>query len=294
MEREGAAIPILLGHPEVIQSRIAELGLRIQPTVIEVEESPRLQTYAEAIYRERRRKGVTRHRAEEMAHMPNIFGIMMVKLGDADGVVAGLDYDYPAIIRPALQLIRTRPGVTTAAGVFMVIAREQPYFFADGLVNIDPGPEELADIAILTADFARELEIEPHIAMLSFSNFGSVRHPAAEKMRKAVHILHERRPDLNVDGEMQPDVALSDEIADERYPFSQVRKANVLIFPNLDAANASYKLLSRLGDADLIGPVLVGLNRSVHALQPGADVRDILRMMTMAAVGAQECSSYEL
>jgi malate dehydrogenase (oxaloacetate-decarboxylating)(NADP+) len=176
------------------------------------------------------------------------------------------------------------------AGVFIVISQERAHFFADGLVNIDPGPQELAEIAILTADFAQELDIEPHIAMLSFSNFGAVRHPEAEKMRKAVQIVRERRPDLCIDGEMQADTALSAEIASERYPFSRVRDANVLIFANLDAATSAFKLLSRLGDADVIGPVLVGMNRSVHPLHPGAEVRDIIRMTALAAVEAQEQS----
>ena len=170
----------------------------------------------------------------------------------------------------------------------MVIARDRAYFLADGLVNIDPGPQELADIAILTADFAQGLDIEPHIALLSFSNFGTVRHPQTDKVRRAVQIVHERRPDLNVDGEMQADTAISRAIADERYPFSAVRDANVLIFPNLDAANTSHKLLSALGHVDVIGPALLGLNRSVHPLQPTSGVTDILRMTALAVVQAQE------
>jgi len=169
-----------------------------------------------------------------------------------------------------------------------VISRDRAYFFADGLVNINPSSSDLADIAILTANFAYGLDIEPHIAMVSFSNFGSVQHPEAEKVRKAVQIVRERRPDLNVDGEVQADIALAGDIMEERFPFSQVRNANVLIFPNLDAANASWKLLSRLGETQVIGPILVGTNKSVHALQPSAEVRDILRMTSLAVVAAQE------
>ena len=288
IEREGTAISILLGNPEVIRRRIADLGLQFHPTVVEVEKSDLLDRYSEELYRRRQRKGVTMHRARQMAREPNLFGMMMVELGDADALLSGLTYDYPAIIRPALQLIGTRPGVRIAAGVYLVIARERAYFFADALVNIEPGSEELADIAILTADFALGLDIEPHIGMISFSNFGSVQHPAAEKVRKAVQLVQERRPDLNVDGEMQADTALSAQIVEERYPFSKVRNANVLIFPNLDAATSCYKVLGRMGEAEIIGPVLLGTNRSVHALQPASEVRDIQRMTTLAVVEAQE------
>jgi malate dehydrogenase (oxaloacetate-decarboxylating)(NADP+) len=230
---------------------------------------------------------VTLERARELARTPNIFGLMMVKMGQADTYLSGLTCDYPSVIRPALQLIRTRPGVSTVAGVFMVITQERAYFLADGLVNITPDPSTLADIAILTADFAADLNIEPRLAMLSFSNFGSVNHPETLKVRLAVQIVRERRPDLCVDGEMQADVALSRHIMSEHFPFSAVRDANVLIFPNLDAANSSYKLLSRLGEADVVGPVLVGTAKSVHALQPSADLREILRMTTLAVVAAQ-------
>ncbi|MBV9279068.1 MAG: NADP-dependent malic enzyme, partial [Chloroflexi bacterium] len=221
------------------------------------------------------------------ASLSNVFGMMMVRGGEADAFLSGLTYDYPDVIRPALQLIGTRPGVGTAAGVFMVIAHQRAYFFADGLVTINPTAEQVAEIAILTADFARDLDIKPHIAMLSFSNFGSVRHPEAEKMRRAARLVRERRPDLNVDGEMQADTALSREIVKERFAFSQVREANVLIFPNLDAASSSFKLLTHLGSADVVGPVLVGLNHPVQALHPLAQLRDINRMAAIAVVEAQ-------
>jgi malate dehydrogenase (oxaloacetate-decarboxylating)(NADP+) len=223
-----------------------------------------------------------------MVREPNLVGLMMVRQGDADAFLSGVTHDYPAVVRPALQLIRTLPGITSVAGVYLVISRDRAYFLGDGLVNIDPGPQELAEIAILTADFVHRLDIEPRIAMLSFSNFGSVKHPAVDKVRRAVEIVRERRPDLPVEGEMQADTALEGEIMEERYPFSRIRNANVLIFPNLDAANSSLKLLSRLGGVDVIGPILVGTNRSVHALNPTAEVRDILRMTALAVVGAQD------
>jgi malate dehydrogenase (oxaloacetate-decarboxylating)(NADP+) len=287
IENSDVAVPILLGNPEVIGSRIVDLGLSCSPEVVQIDISPRLEAFALEIYQLRRRKGVTLEQAREMVRTPNVFGLMMVKMGEADAFLSGLTHDYPSIIRPALQLIRTRPGVSTVAGVYLVITRSRAYFLADGLVNIAPDASSLAEIAILTADFAAELDIEPRIAMLSFSNFGSVNHPETLKMRHAVQIVRDRRPDLRVDGEMQADVALSGQIMDEQFPFSAVRDANVLIFPSLDAANSSYKLLSQLGAADVVGPVMVGMNKSVHPLQPSADQREILRMTALAVVAAQ-------
>jgi malate dehydrogenase (oxaloacetate-decarboxylating)(NADP+) len=288
MKAEGLSEPVLLGNRETINARIRQLGLHIQPEIIEPERSGRIAPYAEEIYRLRQRKGVTLQRAREMVHDHNIFGLMMLRMGDADGFVSGLTYEYPAIVRPTLQLIRTRPGVSTVVGVYIVIARGRVYFFADALINADPDPVRLAEIAILTAGFARHLDIEPHVAMISFSNFGSVPRPEPEKVRQAVRIVHERAPDLNIDGEMQVDTALSAEIMDEYYPFSGIRNANVLIFPNLDAANSSLKVLSQLGDVEAIGPILVGANQPVQVLQHAATVQDIVRMAALTAMDAQD------
>jgi malate dehydrogenase (oxaloacetate-decarboxylating)(NADP+) len=287
VERAGVGEALLMGRPDVIHSQIAELGLQFTPNVVQIDASPHLDRFADEIYRLRQRKGITRERARDLAVDPNVFGILMVKHGNADTMLSGLTYDYPAVIRPALQFIRTKPGVSTVAGVYMVITQTRAYFLADGLVNIDPDDERVAEIAVITADFVRDLDIEPRIAMLSFSNFGSVHHPQAEKMRRAAEIVRQRRPDLCVDGEMQADVALSPQIMEERYPFSPLRDANVLIFPNLDAANSSYRLLLQLGEADVVGPVLVGTAKSVHALHPSADLREILRMCALAVVQAQ-------
>lgn len=292
LEREGIARPVLLGEPAVIAARVAELGLQIQPEVIDPARSPRLPAYEEALYQQRRRRGVTPHHAAEMVRSPNIFGLMMVKMGEADGFLSGLTYDYPAVVRPILQLIRTRPGASAIAGVYMVLARNRAYFFADGLININPDAIELAEIALLTADFVRELDIEPHVAMLSFSNFGSVPDPESDKVRRAVRIVETRRPDLNIDGEMQADTALSAVIADEYYPFSRVREANVLIFPNLDAANSAIKVLSQLGDVEVIGPILVGADKSVQVLQHAVEVADIVRLTALAVVDAQELERF--
>jgi malate dehydrogenase (oxaloacetate-decarboxylating)(NADP+) len=212
----------------------------------------------------------------------------MVKMGDADAYVSGLTHNYPEIIRPALQTVGTAPGVRRVAGMYIMIVRHKVYFFSDATVNIDPSAEDLAEIAGLVADAVRRFDIEPRIAMLSFSNFGSTRHPFAEKVRQAVEILRGRRPDLVVDGEMMADTAVVPQIIDELYPFSRVRDANVLIFPDLEAANVAYKLLQRLGGAEAIGPVLLGMGKPVHVLQRGDEVRSIVNIAALAVVDAQE------
>lgn len=293
MKAEGLSEPVLLGNPETIAARIRELGLRIEPRIIEPGQSERAFAYAQEIYRLRQRKGVTMQRAQEMVRDHNIFGLMMLRMGDADGVVSGLTYEYPAVVRPTLQLIRTRPGVSTMVGAYIVIARGRAYFFADALINVDPDSGQLAEIAILTAGFVRQLDIEPHLAMISFSNFGSVPGSEPEKVQEALRIAREREPALNIDGEMQVDTALSGEITDELYPFSRVRNANTLIFPNLDAANSSLKVLSQLGDVEVIGPILVGANQPVQVLQHAATVQDVVRMAALTAMDAQDLEQRE-
>lgn len=196
---------------------------------------------------------------------------------------------YPDAIRPALEVIGAEQGRRHVSGIYMLVFQQQTFFFADCTVNIDPDAETLAEIASATAQFVWHLGIEPRVAMLSFSNFGSVKHPAAEKVQRAVALLHEREPALQVDGEMQADAAVVERILTKTYPFAKLRSAaNVLIFPSLDAANIAYKLLDRLGGAQAIGPILVGMARPVHVLQRGSEVNDILNMAVIAAVDAQE------
>src|SRR5262245_42284375 len=282
------AMPILLGRPDVIAQRLAELGIdRYEPQVINPEKSERRHVYAEQYFKLRQRKGVTLARAKEEVLKPNIFGPMMVKSGEADAFLSGLTYDYPDVIRPALQIFHTRPGTRRASGVYLMIVRDQVYVFTDATVNIEPNSEDLAEIAILAADFAKQLTITPRVAMLSFSNFGSTPHPLSDKVRKAVEIVRARRPDLAVDGEVQADVAVVADLMEERYPFSQVRKANVLVFPSLESANVSYKLLARLGGAQAIGPILLGLDAPVHVLQTGDDVETIISVAAVAVMDAQ-------
>ena len=288
VQEEGIGRPILIGRPEVIRQRIEELGLRCRPEIVYPPEFPRLEEYAQRLFEKRQRKGVTLPLARTLLLEPNYFGPMMVEMGDADAFISGLTYDYPSVIRPALQVVGVREGVRKVAGLYIMIVKEKVYFFTDATVNIEPTAEDLAEIAIMAADFARRFDIEPRVAMLSFSNFGSTRHPLSEKVRQAVEIVRQRRPDILVDGEMQADTAVVPEIIEERYPFSRVKDANVLVFPDLEAANVSYKLLQRLGNAQAIGPILLGMGKPVHVLQTGDEVQDIVFIAAIAALDAQE------
>jgi malate dehydrogenase (oxaloacetate-decarboxylating)(NADP+) len=283
---EKIGIPYLIGRPEVIGSQLAQLGLECCAEIIDPASHPRLEQYAQAYYEIRQRKGLTLQDARRLVRQPNILGPLMVKLGDADAFVSGLAYDYPDVIRPALQIHHTRSGARLAAGVYIMIVGDRTYLFTDATVNIDPTSEDLAEIAILAADFARQLELEPRLALLSFSNFGSTRHPLSDKVRSAVELIKRRRPDLVVDGEMQADTAVTPEIIDERYPFSLVKDANVLVFPSLESANIAYKLLARLGNAQAIGPILLGVGAPVHVLQTGDEVKDIVNIAAVAVMDA--------
>jgi malate dehydrogenase (oxaloacetate-decarboxylating)(NADP+) len=288
VKEEGIGYPILLGRPGVVRQKVQDLGLDFEPMVIEPQFSQQYEAYCQAFFQLRQRKGITWSRARAFMRRRSYFGSMMVQMGDADAYVSGLTHNYPEIIRPALEVVTTAQGVRKVAGMYIMIVRDKVYFFSDATVNIDPSAEDLAEIASLAADAACRFDVQPRIAMLSFSNFGSTRHPFAEKVRRAVEILRERRPDLVVDGEMMADTAVVPEIIDELYPFSQVRDANVLIFPNLEAANVAYKLLQRLGGAETIGPVLLGMGKPVHVLQRGDEVRNIVNMAALAVVDAQE------
>lgn len=283
---ECIGIPILVGRQDVIQENITRLGLDYDPEVINPAEFDRIEDYARAYYELRRRKGITLKDALTRVCDHNVFGPLMVRMGDADAFVSGLTYDYPEVIRPSLQIHHTQPGVTRAAGVYIMIVDNRTYLFTDATVNIDPTSEDLAEIACLAADFARQLGLEPRVALLSFSNFGSTPHPLSEKVHKAIEIIKAKCPDFAVDGEMQADTAVVPEIVEERYPFSQVKDANVLVFPSLEAANIAYKLLARLGNAQAIGPILLGIGAPVHVLQTGADVRDIVNIAAVAVMDA--------
>jgi malate dehydrogenase (oxaloacetate-decarboxylating)(NADP+) len=223
---------------------------------------------------------------------PNYFGAMMVQTGDADAFVAGLTYHYPDVIRPALEAIGSAPGVSRVAGLYLMITDDgRAVVMADPTVNFDPTPEELADIAVMAADRARGFGLQPRVALLSFSNFGSTRHPRSAKVAAATQLVKQRRPDLMVDGEMMADIALSPALRDDDYAFSTLTGwANVLVFPSLEAANVAYKLLQHLGGAVAIGPVLIGMAKPVHVLSRGADVTDIANMAAIAVIDAQAAS----
>jgi malate dehydrogenase (oxaloacetate-decarboxylating)(NADP+) len=283
---EGIGIPILVGRSEVISAKIELLGLHCCPEAVDPQSFGRLQEYALAYYALRQRKGVTLKDAQKLVLEPNIFGPMMVKMGDADAFISGLTYDYPEVIRPALQIHHTHPDARRAAGVYIIIVGGRTYLFTDATVNIDPTAEDLADIACLSADFARQLGLEPRVALLSFSNFGSTPHPLSDKVRRAVEIIKNKCPDFAVEGEMQADTAVVPELIEERYPFSEVKDANVLVFPSLEAANIAYKLLARLGDAEAIGPILLGMGAPVHVMQTGDEVRDIVNIAAVAVMDA--------
>jgi len=283
---EGIGIPILVGREWVIRDKLQSLGLDDNMLIVDPENFPRFEVYAEAYSKLRQRKGVTISHARSRILEPNVFTAMMVKMGDADASVSGLTFDYPDVIRPALRIHHTQPGKRIAAGVYIMIVGRRTYLFTDATVNIDPSAEDLADIAFLVADFARQLQIKPRVALLSFSNFGSTPHPLSEKVRQAVELIRARGADFPVDGEMQADTAVVPELIDQRYPFSQVRDANVLVFPSLEAANIAYKLLARLGNAQAIGPILLGIGAPVHVLQTGDEVRNIVNIAAVAVMDA--------
>jgi malate dehydrogenase (oxaloacetate-decarboxylating)(NADP+) len=283
------AHPVLLGRPAVIMKMAQELDLcnKVSAEIIEPVHSPRLDAYAEEFYRLRRRRGVTRSEARELMANGNYFGAMMVHMGDADGFVAGVSQHYPDTIRPALQIIATRPDVHKVAGLYVIVTKRDIFLFADTTVNIDPSADDLAEIALLSAEVAESFGIQPRVAMLSFSNFGSTRHPLTEKVRQATEIVKQRNPKLTVDGEMMADTALVPELLAE-YPFSSLKqRANVLVFPSLEAGNVAYKLMLRIGGAEALGPVLMGLSRPVHVLQRGSTVEEIVDIAALAVVDAQ-------
>ncbi|MGB6032915.1 MAG: NADP-dependent malic enzyme, partial [Bacteroidota bacterium] len=277
------ARPILLGNRRVIEDKIRMLDLDLTGMeVVDPDSSGTLDRYVSAYYAMRKRKGVTHLDARAIMRRSINYGMMMVNEGDADGLVAGLTQHYPDTIRPALQIIKSPPGVSTVAGLYMLIFQKEVRFITDATVNFDPTAEQLAEIAILAAEKVKSFDIEPRIAMLSFSNFGSTRHPSAEKMARAVRLVRDREPDLVVDGEVMADTAVSPDIVETLFPFSSLKEgANLLVCPNLESANIAYKLLGKLGGAELVGPILLGIRRPVYLLIPGNEVADIVNVTAM-------------
>jgi malate dehydrogenase (oxaloacetate-decarboxylating)(NADP+) len=286
---EKIAEPILLGSAAVIQEHASDLGLDLKGAeVIDPAKSSKLKEYASAFYEVRQRKGITQVDAERRVRSNNVFGMMMVQKGHADGLISGLTQHYPDTLRPALQIIGKKSGVNRIAGLYMMIFKHRTVFIGDATVNIEPAAEDLAEIALLTAERVRQFDIEPRVAMLSFSNFGGTQHPLAEKVARAVALVKRAAPNLMVDGEMQADTAVNPEIIHEVYPFSTLKSpANILICPDLTSANIAYKLLAHLGGATAIGPMLMGIRKPVYLLIPGNDVSDIVNTTALAVCDAQ-------
>ena len=287
---DNIAKPILLGNEEAIKAKIESLGYDLNGfTIIDPLKSDKLEAYAKNFYEYRQRKGMIYREALRVMRQNNYFGSMMVKLGDADSLVGGLTTHYPDTIRPALQCIGVKDGFKVVSGLYIVLTKRNVYFFADTSVNINPTADELAEIAIMAADTVKEFDIEPKVAMLSFSNFGSSIHPQSSKVKEAVSIAKKLRPDLLIDGEMQADTAVVPSILEKDFPFSPIKGgANVLIFPDLASGNIAYKLMARIGEATVIGPLLTGMKKSIHVLQRGSTVDDIINMTAIAVVDSQK------
>jgi malate dehydrogenase (oxaloacetate-decarboxylating)(NADP+) len=292
MQAENIGVPILLGRESVVRSQMEQLRVAGPVEIVDPATSQRVDAYAAALHEKRQRKGITLRESYALLAQPNYFGAMMVQAGDADAFVAGLTYHYPDVIRPALEVIGSAPGVSQVAGLYVMISEDgRAVVLTDPTVNFDPAVEELADIAIMAADRASGFGLKPRVALLSFSNFGSTRHPRSVKMAEATKLVKSRRPDLMVDGEMMADVALSPALRDDDYSFSDlIGEANVLVFPSLEAANVAYKLLQHLGGAVAIGPILVGMAKPVHVLSRGADVTDIANIAAIAVSDAQDAA----
>ncbi|NHN41351.1 NADP-dependent malic enzyme [Halorubellus sp. JP-L1] len=291
LEEQGIAEPVLIGNPKTIAKTTQRLGLDFEPEVANPREADEYEEYAKRLHDIRKRKGLTENEARDLVRRDsNYFGSVMVESGDADALMTGLTHHYPSALRPPLQVIGTAEDADYAAGVYMLTFKNRVIFCADATVNQDPDAKVLAEVAEHTADLAREFNVDPRVAMLSYSNFGSVDNPGTRKPRRAAKMLRENPEfDAPVDGEMQADTAVVEDILEGTYDFSDLEgPANVLVFPNLEAGNIGYKLLQRLGGADAIGPMLVGMDKPVHVLQRGDEVKDIVNLAGVAVVDAQE------
>ena len=288
---EGIAIPILLGDKEKISQIMLENELELEGVLIinPLEDLNTCNNYAELLYKKRQRRGVTLFESKKLMRDRNYFGAAMVQFGEADALISGLTKEYGSTIKPALQVIGIEEGVNRVAGMYMMLTKNGPVFFGDTTVNENPTVDELVDITILLDHSVKQFNVQPRIAMLSYSNFGSNDGIVPQKVRQAVQILHEKHKDIIVDGEMQANFAMNPDLLKDNYPFSSLvgAPANVLIFPNLESGNIAYKLLQELGGAEAVGPILLGLNKPVHILQLGSSVREIVNMVTIAVVDAQ-------
>jgi malate dehydrogenase (oxaloacetate-decarboxylating)(NADP+) len=290
---EGVAFPILLGKKQRILQLIKEYAVELPEIIIidpkSEEEEKRRISYGLAFFERRKRKGFTEFEAIQIMRERNHFGAMMVDQGDADAMITGLTRSYRSSVSPAIRIVGLEKDVNTVSGMYILNSKRGPLFLADTTINLNPSAEQIAEITFNVSKIIRRLKVTPKIALLSYSNFGSSPGPDSEKMAKAVEILHEKHPTLIVDGEIQANFALNKELMNEKFSFSQLanKEVNTLIFPNLSAGNISYKLLQQLIDADAIGPILVGLKKSIHVLQLGSSVREIINMIKIAVIDAQ-------
>jgi malate dehydrogenase (oxaloacetate-decarboxylating)(NADP+) len=292
---EGIAIPILLGNVNRIKQLLADNNLDLGDVEIidpkEEQQEGQRKIYGKILFERRQRKGYTLYEACQKMRERSYYGAMMVQEGKADAFVSGITRNYPDAIKPALQIIGKEPGVNKIAGMYMMITkRGGVYFFADTTININPTAQDLVDITLLTAKAVKNFHIEPQIALLSFSNFGSSKTEETMKVAEAVKYLHDHHPELIVDGEMQANFALNNTLLNEKFSFSMLaeRQVNTLIFPNLTAGNIAYKLVSEMAEVEAIGPILLGIRKPVHILQLGSSVREIVSMVTIAANDAQK------
>ena len=292
VKEDGIAIPILLGDPEKIKSLIKEFNINLGDTQIidcrSDDEEERRHRYGDLFFEKRKRRGYTNFEARKVMLERNYFGAMMVDTGEADALISGLTRKYPDTIRPALEIFGIKEGFSRGAGMYLMMTKKGPIFFADTTLNISPTAQELVQITLLTAESVRKFNIIPRIAMLSYSNFGSSDNANTRIVRDAVAYLHKHHPKLIVDGEMQANLALNKELLNEKFPFSPLAKErpNTLIFPNLESGNIAYKLMQELGGSEAIGPILLGLKKSAHILQIGSSVREIVNMVTIAVADA--------
>ena len=288
VRNEKIGIPILIGKKEVIKNKIKQLGYNENSfEIVDPHTDEKCEEYIQAFYDLRQRKGVTLKRAKNLMSQPSYYGAMMLQKDDTQALIGGLGHSYPNTIKPALEAIGVKDGIHTVSGLYIVVIKRKVFFFADTTVNVNPTSEQLAEITICAADTVKEFDIIPKVALLSFSNFGSVKHPEALKVKNAVKLINDLRPELQVDGEMQADTAVVKEILENEFPFSKLTgSANVLIFPNLSAGNIAYKLIERLTDATVIGPILMGMKKPIHVLQRDSSVEDIINMSAIAVVEA--------
>lgn len=286
----GIGFPILLGSRSRIDKLVDKHNLNLSGcTVIDPREDDRLEDYTQRLYTKRQRKGMTLRDASRSMLDHNYFGVMMVESGDADAFISGLTSDYSKTISPALQVIGMAPGVRRAAGMYIIMNKRGTYFFADATVNVNPSAEDLVEIIRSVANGVRFFGTEPRVAVLSYSNFGSSRGVIPDKTREAVQRAKAEMPDLIIEGDIQANVALNTDLQQEEYPFSALAEkgANTLIFPNLESGNIAYKLMMELGNAEAIGPILIGMKKPVHILQVGSSIREIVNMAAIAVVDAQ-------